>query len=41
MSGYPADALGHLGSLEAGTVFLQKPFTPADLAGKVRQVLGG
>jgi two-component system, cell cycle sensor histidine kinase and response regulator CckA len=41
MSGYPADALGHLGSLEAGTVFLQKPFTPADLAGKVRQLLGG
>jgi len=38
-SGYVDESilLGH--GLEAGTAFLQKPFTPADLARKVREVL--
>jgi CheY-like chemotaxis protein len=39
MSGYPDEALGKHGVLEPGAVLLQKPFTPQDLADKVRQVL--
>jgi len=39
MSGYAADAIGRRGVLDAGTNFLQKPFTPEALAAKVRAVL--
>ncbi|MBK9965302.1 MAG: response regulator [Holophagales bacterium] len=39
MSGYADDAIVHHGALEAGTHFLAKPFTSADLRCKVREVL--
>jgi signal transduction histidine kinase len=39
MSGYTNDAFAHQGSLERGIPFLQKPFTPASLSSKVREVL--
>jgi PAS domain S-box-containing protein len=38
-SGYTADAIAPNGELEAGTAFLEKPFTPDALAQKVRDVL--
>ncbi|MCI0349772.1 MAG: ATP-binding protein [Acidobacteriales bacterium] len=41
MSGYTDNAMAKLGTLEPGTAFLQKPFSPAGLAQKVRQVLDG
>jgi two-component system, cell cycle sensor histidine kinase and response regulator CckA len=41
MSGYTDDTVLRHGVLAADTAFLQKPFTPAALAGKVRQVLDG
>jgi two-component system, cell cycle sensor histidine kinase and response regulator CckA len=39
MSGYAGDALGRRGVLEDGLAFLPKPFTPAALLQKVRNVL--
>lgn len=39
MSGYTDDAIIRHGVLEPGTAFLQKPFRPAHLACKVREVL--
>ncbi|MFQ4136559.1 response regulator [Nodosilinea sp. PGN35] len=41
LSGYTDDAVIHYSVSEAGTAFLQKPFTPSALAQKVRQVLDG
>jgi two-component system, cell cycle sensor histidine kinase and response regulator CckA len=38
-SGYTADAIAQQGGFEAGTAFLEKPFTPDALAQKVRDVL--
>jgi two-component system cell cycle sensor histidine kinase/response regulator CckA len=39
VSGYPDDALGAHGILDAGITLLQKPFMPSALANKVRSVL--
>ncbi|HEY6559208.1 MAG TPA: PAS domain S-box protein [Polyangiaceae bacterium] len=39
MSGYTDDFIASKGVLEAGGHFLQKPFTPAELAGTVRKAL--
>ncbi len=39
VSGYPDDSPASAGMLEAGTAFLQKPFTADTLAHKVRSVL--
>ena len=41
MSGYTSNVIAHHGILSEGTQFLQKPFSPADLARKVREVLDG
>jgi two-component system, cell cycle sensor histidine kinase and response regulator CckA len=41
VSGYTDDAIVQHGMLEPGLTFLQKPFTPDELARKVREVLDG
>src|SRR5271157_478831 len=38
-SGYTANAIGHEGALNPGEAYLPKPFSPAQLAAKVREVL--
>jgi CheY-like chemotaxis protein len=40
-SGYTEDAIFHSGALERGVYFLQKPYTVAGIAQKVRDVLTG
>jgi DNA-binding response OmpR family regulator len=40
MSGYTDDIIVRHGVLEEGAEFIQKPFSPEELAGKVRAVLG-
>ena len=40
MSGYADDAVANHGVIEPGAAFLQKPFTRAVLAAKLREVLG-
>jgi PAS domain S-box-containing protein len=39
MSGYIDNAIAHHGFLDAGTEFLQKPFSPSRLMQKIREVL--
>jgi PAS domain S-box-containing protein len=39
MSGYADDVLAYHGNLASGTVLIQKPFSPAELLAKVREVL--
>jgi CheY-like chemotaxis protein len=39
LSGYTSDAMVRRGLLESGAQFLQKPFSPGDLARRVRDVL--
>jgi CheY-like chemotaxis protein len=39
MSGYTDDAIVHQGTLDPGTHFIAKPFSAADLKGKVREML--
>jgi PAS domain S-box-containing protein len=39
MSGYTADLIAHRGALDCGVAFLRKPFSPEQLAAKVRDVL--
>ena len=39
MSGYTSDIIAHHGVIDEGVHFIQKPFTTADLAAKVRAVL--
>jgi CheY-like chemotaxis protein len=40
ISGYADTAMAGRGLLESGAAYLQKPFTPRDIARKVRDVLG-
>jgi DNA-binding response OmpR family regulator len=39
MSAYTEDAAINIGALEPGTQFIEKPFSPDELANKVRKAL--
>ena len=39
MSGYTADVIAHRGVLDEGVLFIQKPFSTADLSVKLREAL--
>ncbi|MBM4150003.1 MAG: response regulator, partial [Lentisphaerae bacterium] len=39
MSGYTADVIAHHGVLDEGVHFIQKPFSKADLAAKLGEVM--
>jgi two-component system cell cycle sensor histidine kinase/response regulator CckA len=39
MSGYTSDMIANQGALQAGEIFMQKPLSPMNLAGKIRRVL--
>jgi two-component system cell cycle sensor histidine kinase/response regulator CckA len=41
MSGYTANVIAHLGVLDEGEHFIQKPFSLKDIGAKLREVLGG
>jgi len=41
VSGHTSDVIAHRGVLNHGVAFLPKPFSPVELAGKVREVLAG
>jgi DNA-binding response OmpR family regulator len=40
MSGYPNEVILRRGLMDGEVNYLEKPFTPAELAAKVRQVMG-
>jgi CheY-like chemotaxis protein len=40
MSGYTDNALSQAGMADQGIAYLQKPFTPDQLATKVREIIG-
>jgi DNA-binding response OmpR family regulator len=40
ISGYTADVIAHRGVLDRGVAFLHKPFSPGELATRIRDVLG-
>ncbi len=40
MSGYPIDSIAYCGIFDEGAKFLQKPFSHATLAAKLREVFG-
>jgi PAS domain S-box-containing protein len=40
MSGYTDDAIVHRGVIDEGASFIQKPFSPEELATKIREALG-
>jgi len=39
MYGYTSDMIANQGALQAGEIFIQKPLSPMNLAGKIRRVL--
>jgi DNA-binding response OmpR family regulator len=39
MSGYTDDVIGHHGILDAGVEFISKPFHPAVLCARIREIL--
>ncbi|MCA1793444.1 MAG: PAS domain S-box protein, partial [Desulfobacteraceae bacterium] len=39
MSGYTSNVIAHQGVLDDGVAFIQKPFSMADMTGKIREVL--